>query len=166
MEKPNTRKTLENSDVQGGAVVGLNQVCGICAGTQVLTLDGALAIEFLTPGDRVVTRSGVRALHSIEFRQIKTTPYRLVSSALGKGRPEEDMLLPPGQKILIRDWQAKALVNQPSELVQVCDLVDGRFIKEGNASILRLFSLKFSNDEICYAGGLELLCPAREPSIV
>ncbi len=37
----------------------------LCAGTIVFSLDGALPVEFLTPGDRIITRSGARVLRRI-----------------------------------------------------------------------------------------------------
>ena len=33
-------------------------VGGVTQGARVMTLDGALPVEFLTPGDRVITRGG------------------------------------------------------------------------------------------------------------
>ncbi len=39
---------------------------GLPLGTIIHTLDGALPIEFLSPGDRVITRAGARVLRSVE----------------------------------------------------------------------------------------------------
>lgn len=39
---------------------------GLPEGTIVLTLDGALPVEFLCPGDRIVTRAGMRVLRDID----------------------------------------------------------------------------------------------------
>jgi len=39
---------------------------GLSAGTEVLTADGALPIEFLSPGDRVITRSGMKVLRGVD----------------------------------------------------------------------------------------------------
>ncbi len=52
---------------------------GIAAGTVVLTADGALPVDFLEPGDRVVTRSGLRVLRDI--RQ-----HRYSGPAIGSGK--------------------------------------------------------------------------------
>ncbi|MGB3146199.1 MAG: Hint domain-containing protein [Paracoccaceae bacterium] len=38
---------------------------GIAAGTVLATTDGYLPVEFLEPGDRVVTRSGVQTLRAV-----------------------------------------------------------------------------------------------------
>ncbi|TCP61904.1 hypothetical protein EV663_10389 [Rhodovulum bhavnagarense] len=37
----------------------------LCEGTIVLTLDGALPVEFLSVGDRIITRAGARILRDI-----------------------------------------------------------------------------------------------------
>jgi hypothetical protein len=39
---------------------------GLPVGTVVLTLDGALPVEFLNEGDRIVTRAGMRLLRRID----------------------------------------------------------------------------------------------------
>ncbi|RPE71248.1 hypothetical protein EDD53_0363 [Pacificibacter maritimus] len=39
---------------------------GIALGTLVLTADGALPVEYLEQGDRIITRSGMRTLRNID----------------------------------------------------------------------------------------------------
>ena len=41
---------------------------GILSGTPVLTLDGEVPVQFLCPGDRIITRSGARVLRGVEMR--------------------------------------------------------------------------------------------------
>lgn len=38
---------------------------GLPAGTIIFTMEGALPVEFLTPGDRIITRAGMRVLRGI-----------------------------------------------------------------------------------------------------
>jgi hypothetical protein len=40
---------------------------GITRGTHVLTADGTLPVDYLEPGDRIVTRAGMRTLRSIDI---------------------------------------------------------------------------------------------------
>lgn len=47
----------------------------LALGTIVLTMDGALPVEFLSPGDRIVTRAGARVLRDI--RHDATTGFAL-----------------------------------------------------------------------------------------
>jgi len=134
---------------------------GLFSGTGVMTLDGSLSVEYLTPGDRVVTRAGAIELKKVLTGKVCLETCRLAASALGTARPEKDITLPADQKILIRDWRARAIFDQDSAVVPVSRLADGEHILREEASENRLFSLIFETDQICYAGGLEVFCPAR-----
>jgi hypothetical protein len=39
---------------------------GITQGTRVLTADGDMPVEYLEPGDRIITRAGIRVLRGID----------------------------------------------------------------------------------------------------
>jgi len=124
----------------------------------VLTLDGALPIDHLYTGDRLITRKGACEVTGIE-RMTLPAGSRIVTirkDALG-GRPDRDMWLPAGQKVLLRDWRAKALYGQAQACVPVAQLVDGEFLRlEETTETRELFALSFGRPEILYADGLEL----------
>lgn len=44
---------------------------GVLIGTPVMTAEGALPVEYLFPGDRIVTRAGMRQLISVEVSVVK-----------------------------------------------------------------------------------------------
>jgi hypothetical protein len=138
---------------------------GLCAGTQVLTLAGALPVEYLCPGDRIVTRDGARSLRDVHVRVIHDARMICVSaSALGIEQPEDDLLLTPDQPILIRDWRARALKGADQAMVPAGNLLDGEYIYATTVPEQRLFVLEFATAAVIYAGGLELACaPAFEP---
>ncbi|MDP4032156.1 MAG: Hint domain-containing protein [Pseudorhodobacter sp.] len=132
---------------------------GLSAGTLVLTLDGALPVENLMPGDRVITRDGARTLRGVHVKlQHDTAMIRVSASTLGAEQPEDDMLIPPDQQILIRDWRAKALKGTHQALVHANRLIDGEYIRAETVSVQRLFRLDFDAAAVIYAGGLELAC--------
>jgi hypothetical protein len=136
------------------------------AGTQVRTLDGVLPVEFLTPGDRIVTRNGARKLVSISVQSRKMIDLvRIRASTLGHDRPEQDLLLSPGQPVLIRDWRAKAIFGLPVAAIPAARLADGEFVCLETHRQVRLFTLRFDEDEVIYAEGLELACPAFLPEL-
>jgi hypothetical protein len=136
------------------------------AGTQVRTLDGVLPVEFLTPGDRIVTRNGARKLVSISVQSRKMVDLvRIRASTLGHDRPEQDLLLSPGQPVLIRDWRAKAIFGLPVAAIPAARLADGEFVCLETHRQVRLFTLRFDEDEVIYAEGLELACPAFLPEL-
>ncbi|MBP9185387.1 MAG: Hint domain-containing protein [Fuscovulum sp.] len=135
---------------------------GITAGTPVLTLEGELPVQFLAPGDRVITRSGTKVLTDIQVTVLcGAEMVRISASALGHDRPEADLFVAPGQPILVRDWRAKALYGRDVAMVEAQRLADGDYIRRETVAEVRLFTLRFGRDEVIYAGGLELACAAQ-----
>jgi hypothetical protein len=136
---------------------------GMAMGTQVLTMDGALPVEFLTPGDRIVTRMGSRKLTSIEVTIVQSARViRLAADTLGVDRPMEEICVSPDQPILVRDWRAKAMAGTATAMIAAARLVDGEYIRMETVAEMRFYTLRFAEDVVIYAGGLELSCtPAK-----
>lgn len=135
----------------------------IAPGTTVLTLDGALPVEHLYPGDKLITRHGARALAGLDAVLIPagTMIVEIMRNALG-GRPERDLWVPAAQRILIRDWRAKALYGQAQACVPAAQLVDGDYVKLTElAQDVTGFALRFGRPEVFYADGLELASADR-----
>ncbi|MBA3911691.1 MAG: hypothetical protein C0524_17900 [Rhodobacter sp.] len=136
---------------------------GLLAGTQVRTLDGLLPVEYLAPGDRVVTRSGAKRLQAVSVQLRKRVMLvRIRATTLGHDRPENDLLLASGQPVLIRDWRARALYGVEAAAIPVARLADGEFVVSELAAEARLYTLRFAENEVIYAEGLEVACPAAE----
>jgi len=136
---------------------------GVVAGTQIRTLDGLLPVEFLEPGDRIVTRSGALRLTAVSVqRRRPILLVRILATTLGHDRPEQDLLVAPGQPVLIRDWRARALYGTDAAAIPAARLVDGEFVVTELLREARLFTLRFAQDEIIYAEGLELACLAAD----
>ncbi len=132
---------------------------GLAIGTPVLSLDGMIPVEYLHPGDRVITRSGARKLVAIEVSIVQNARVvRIAQGVLGTDRPAEEMIVTPDQPILIRDWRAKALTGAEVALIAAAYLVDGAYIRAEVMPELRLYTLRFEEDVVIYAGDLELLC--------
>lgn len=133
---------------------------GIAQGTRVLTLQGALAVEFLEPGDRVITRAGARVLRRVEVAVVQDAAVVAVApGALGRDRPDAAIHLPAAQPVVLRDWRAQALFGAPEVAVPVARLADGEFLRLDRVAELRLFRLVFDAAEVVYADGVELACP-------
>lgn len=122
---------------------------GIAAGTPVLTLDGALPVQFLSPGDRVITRSGARVLQGVEVTTVR-------DAALV--RVDVDARIAAGQPVHLRDWRARALCGHAAASVPAGRLADGETLCRERRDEARLFTLRFEREEVIYAGGLELTC--------
>ncbi len=136
---------------------------GVVAGTGLMTMDGEFPVEYLMPGDRIVTRSGARALVSVSVRlEHDVDMVRIGAGMLGRDRPCTDTLVPLHQMILIRDWRAQALYGAPQALVAAGRLADGQLIRVETVAQARVFTLEFAEDVVIYAAGLEMAC-LREP---
>lgn len=150
-------------------VAGTHAPAGISAGTGIRTLDGVLPVEFLEPGDRIVTRSGARRLVAVSVQKHRGPGLvRIHATTLGHDRPERDLLVGEAQLLLIRDWRAKALFGQEVAAIPAARLADGEFIrretKQSPHAQVRLYTLRFDEDEVIWAEGLELACPAVVPA--
>ncbi|WP_166486083.1 Hint domain-containing protein [Jannaschia sp. CCS1] len=130
---------------------------GLDPGTTVLTMDGAIPVEFLSTGDRLITRRGVRKIKAILRHHVpEGTPRVVISADALGGKPATDITLMPGQRVLIRDWRAQALWGKDIAAPQAARLVDGEFIRTETTGAQVMLSLYFGAPEIIYADGLEL----------
>jgi hypothetical protein len=136
---------------------------GILPGTIVLTARGEQVVEALKPGDRIITRdAGFIPLRGISVSKARVRTYRILAGSLGHTRPEEDLDLPAGQKILVRDWRAKALFGKTQALAEVETLTDGEFITDLGMTTREVWHLTFDQPHIIFAGGIELGVPDTE----
>ncbi|MGP6089440.1 Hint domain-containing protein [Antarctobacter jejuensis] len=104
-------------------------------GTQIQTPRGSLAVESLREGDMVQTRdSGAQPVCWIGSRRFSGArlfampslrPIRLRPGAFGPDQPNEEILVSPGHRMVIRGDAAQALFNTPEVLVAARDLVNG-----------------------------------------
>ncbi len=137
---------------------------GFAAGSIILTLDGALPVEFLSPGDRVITRDqGMAILRGVRRTEVTCDMVSIMAGTLGHTRPEHDTLLPAEQKVLLRDWRAQALFGAPQALAPARKLIDGEFIRRAGRRTITLFQLEFDAPHILYVDGMELACEPTEP---
>lgn len=132
---------------------------GVGFGTPILTMEGVFPVEYLSPGDRIITRTGARRLRAVEVTALNDVEMVLIShDILGQGRPNTDLIVHPGQPVLIRDWRAKALYGAAQAMVAAARLVDGEYIRFERIARMRLFTLRLEGEAVIYAGGLELIC--------
>ena len=127
---------------------------GIAGSTPLYTETGPVPAMVLTPGDRVIRRGkGTVSVRCVEVTAFSGPMVRIEPGTLGRARPEEFLLLPPDQRLLLR-----IASGAPRDgLVAVRDLVDGDRIRwhQPDAPV-PLAHLSFGSTEIVYAGGLEL----------
>ena len=133
-------------------------LAGLALGAQVATLEGMLPVEYLSPGDRIITRAGARVLRGLSMLPLVTQLVRIAPGALGHDRPTGALMLGAGTEVLLRDWRAQALFGRAQALVAVARLVDGQFVTRVTGEKTRLFTLHFDTPEVIYAEGVEVGC--------
>ncbi len=132
---------------------------GLCAETIILTMDGELPARDIAPGDRIITRdSGMAVLLGVRRKRVTCDAVQIKAGSLGHKRPPEDMLLPCGTKLLIRDWRADAIFGTKQAYIAAQDLQDGEFVKIIPAQELDVVEFIFDKPHVIYAGGLEVGC--------
>ena len=133
---------------------------GMAAGTRILTAEGALPVELLGPGDRVVTRAGMRVLRQIDWVIATRLPIvRIGASALGHDRPGADTDLGMDQRVHLSGWRARTLWGAEACDVPAGRLVDHRHVTRVVLPVARLIRLRFDQDEaVLTEDGLALFC--------
>lgn len=147
---------------------------GFVAGTMIETPAGPRPVEVLGAGDRVVTRdAGVQTVlwvghHWIGAARLmaepELRPVRIRAGAPGFARLSQDLLVAPGQRILIAGSAARALFNADEVLVAARDLVDGRTISRvSDLGSVGYIDLLLGSHQVLKANGIasESLHPAN-----
>lgn len=130
---------------------------GLLTGALLLTLDGEMPVEFLSVGDKLITRdTGISKVLHIQRTTRAVHTIALSAGSLGHTRPEHDALLAGDQMLLIRDWRARALFSSERALVAARTLVDGEFINDLGMQEHTLYQVFCDGPHILYCDGLEL----------
>ncbi|WP_417807576.1 Hint domain-containing protein [Thioclava sp.] len=150
------------ADARDHARANSRELAGaIAQGARIYTSEGALPVEYLEPGDRIVTRSGTRELRAVLRGDYVGPLVRVAPGALGHDRPGAPLLLGPQARLLLRDWRVKLIYGKREALVAACSVVDGQYVTQVTARA-RLFALQFDAPEVIYADGVEIaMTPAR-----
>ncbi|MFN4099176.1 MAG: Hint domain-containing protein, partial [Pararhodobacter sp.] len=97
------------------------------AGSLILTEHGEMAVEELEVGDLVLTKDdGLQPVRWIGFRKLSASalrgapnlrPIRIRAGALGAGAPENDLLVSPQHRILVRSKITQRMLGAPEALI-------------------------------------------------
>lgn len=140
-DRPQTGKGGHMAPKSAEDTTGCGHSLGLAAGTEVLTLHGMLPVEYLTPGDRIITRDGVCSLGGVTVQHLQQAEVVRVG----------DLMLPPDQPLRLRG----ARTREPAGLLPAARLTDGDMIRLERVADLRMFRLHFARALVLYAGGLE-----------
>lgn len=159
-------KTLTYPTTPGVPVLrGRSLRHALCAGSRVLTGSGERLVELLRPGERIITRDrGMVRIRDIR-RGLMTDGTAMVlvpAGALGRGRPERDVLLPADQPVALRDWRARALFGAREARVAAARLVDDAVIRRVPGHQGTIWSIVLESPAVIFVDGLELVTGAAD----
>ncbi len=127
-------------------------------GTMIRTPGGPRRVEELREGDKVQTKdNGAEEICWIGSRQMsgarlfampKLRPVRIRAGALGIERPDQELVVSPGHRMLVKGHAARALFNTSEVLVSARELIN-------NATVAVDYSLR----EVTY---IHLLLPRHQ----
>ncbi|MDP3959366.1 MAG: Hint domain-containing protein [Pseudorhodobacter sp.] len=139
-------------------------VLGLAAGTMVLTLAGSVRVEDLRPGDRLITRSGARALRALHIQPRHDAAMILIpAGALGAEQPIQNIRLSPDQQILFParpNHETDTDAARPA-LVSADRLADATGTGSATITDQRLYVLELADAAVLYVDGLQLACRAK-----
>jgi hypothetical protein len=135
-------------------------------GTRIETPHGLRNVEDLREGDQVSTKdNGAQDISWIGSRKMtgarlfampKMRPIRIRAGALGVERPDQELLVSPEHRMLIRGEKARALFNTPEVLVSAKDLINGSTIAvDTQAREVTYIHLLLPRHQIVWANGVE-----------
>ena len=149
--------TLETSG-GGNENTQAARTAGLLGGCNILTIQGYKPIEDLVPGDRIITRSGLRNLSNITAETEEFAAIRVKSGSLGFDRPASDMKIAPQQDVMVRDWRAEILFDADMAIVPIEQLCDGTYIsRDAEPQTHLVYRLQFAHQEVFYADGVEIV---------
>ncbi len=135
-------------------------------GTRIATPEGPMLVEDLREGDQVQTRdSGAQDILWIGSRHMtgarlfvmpRLRPIRFSAGSLGIKRPDQELLVSPQHRMLIRGQTARALFNTSEVLVAASELVNGTSITvDLNVREVKYIHLLLPSHQILWANGVE-----------
>jgi hypothetical protein len=159
------RTAIDRSAFAGGARVEGGVIC-FTPGTRIMTPDGARLIQDIRAGDMIQTRdNGAQPVMWTGHRRMSGArlyamphlrPVRFRAGALGAGRPEDDLLVSPQHRMLIRGAAARALFNASEVLVAAEDLLnDHSIMVDQTQREVTYIHLLLETHNIIFANGME-----------
>jgi hypothetical protein len=135
-------------------------------GTLIDTPDGRRLVEDLKEGDMLSTRdSGAQQIDWIGSRRMtgarlfampELRPIRIRAGAFEVERPDQEFLVSPNHRMLVRGHLARDLFNSPEVLVSAKDLVNGSTItRDTQAKEVTYIHLMLPSHHIVVANGVE-----------
>ncbi|WP_025052100.1 Hint domain-containing protein [Sulfitobacter noctilucae] len=135
-------------------------------GTRIMTPEGLMLIEDLREGDMIQTKdNGAQAIRWVGSRRMtgarlfampKLRPVRIAAGVLGDDVPDEDLIVSPEHRVLVKGAVAQDLFNTPEVLVAAKDLIDGTGITvDMKLREVTYVHLLLDRHQVMWANGVE-----------
>ncbi|WP_147125862.1 Hint domain-containing protein [Shimia ponticola] len=135
-------------------------------GTRLNVASGTVDVTELRPGDLVQTKdnglqevlwTGARRITGARLHVMPDlAPVRIRADALGSGRPDQELLVSPEHRMLVKGAVARDLFNCDEVFVGARDLVDGHnVIHDKMVRAVNYVHILFERHEVVWANGLE-----------
>ncbi len=153
----------EMIDLEAAMFPGMLSRSGLVDGTRVEAADGWRPVESLMRGDAVFTFDGglrqIQAIHRDDMR-----PARLLHVPGGALDNCAEMLVLPGQYLMVQDTRAEDLFGSPLAVVPAAALAGFNGIEwvNGRAKQREIVTLEFEDEEVVYGNtGALFHCPSH-----
>lgn len=159
------RSSIDRSAPAVGARTAGGVIC-FTPGTEIMSPNGRVMIEDLRPGDRIQTKdNGPQEVQWVGQRRMSGArlhamphlrPIRFRANAMGKGRPDHELLVSPQHRMLVKGAAAKALFNTAEVLVAAEDLVNDHSITvDHSVRDVTYIHILLESHQVIWANGLE-----------
>lgn len=159
------RTSIDRTQSGAGARTAGGVIC-FTPDTRLATPEGPRMIRDLQPGDRIETRDNGpqevlwtarrRMTGARLYAMPHLRPIRFRAGALGIGRPDEDLLVSPQHRMLLKGPAAQALFNTPEVLVAAEDLInDQTVIVDHTLREVTYVHILLERHNVIWANGLE-----------
>ena len=159
------RTSIDRTHSGAGARTAGGVIC-FTPETRLATPAGPRMIRDLRPGDLINTRdngpqevlwAGHRRMSGARlYAMPHLRPIRFKAGALGIGRPDEDLLVSPQHRMMLKGAAAQALFNTPEVLVTAEDLInDLNVIVDHTLREVTYVHILLDRHNIIWANGLE-----------
>ncbi len=129
------------------------------AGTLITTKRGAIPIEYLLPGDKILTMdNGYKSVRWLGNRTVRATgknaPIHIPAGALGNQR---DLVVSPNHRMWMRSAEAELMLGDHEVLIPAKFLVGHNGITQQRGGLIGYHHMLFDQHEIVFAEG----CPSE-----
>ncbi|MEY8882120.1 Hint domain-containing protein [Donghicola sp. XS_ASV15] len=129
------------------------------AGTLITTKRGSIPIEYLLPGDKILTMdNGYKSVRWLGNRTVRATgknaPIHIPAGALGNQR---DLVVSPNHRMWMRSAEAELMLGDHEVLVPAKFLVGHNGITQQRGGLIGYHHMLFDQHEIVFAEG----CPSE-----